>query len=59
MTVYYTILVAALRLFAVHGYEAVSVSQIAGALGITKGIIRVFSKNGIPKKDYSEMPGKR
>lgn len=30
------ILVTALRLFAVYGYEAVSVSQIAGELGITK-----------------------
>ena len=33
------ILVAALRLFAVNGYEAVSVSQIAGELGITKGAL--------------------
>ena len=31
-----SILKAALGLFAVKGYEAVSVSQIAGALGITK-----------------------
>ena len=30
------ILVTALRLFAVYGYEAVSVSRIAGELGITK-----------------------
>ncbi len=30
---------AALRLFAVNGYEAVSVSQIAGELGITKGAL--------------------
>lgn len=33
------ILVTALRLFAVYGYEAVSVSQIAGELGITKGAL--------------------
>lgn len=73
------ILVAALRLFAVNGYEAVSVSQIAGELGITKGALYkhyknkrdifncVFEyvcqldversqKNGVPEKDYSEMP---
>lgn len=31
------ILMTALRLFAVYGYEAVSVSQIAGELGMTKG----------------------
>ena len=39
------ILVAALRLFAVYGYEAVSVSQIAGALGITKGALYRHYKN--------------
>lgn len=73
------ILVAALRLFAVNGYEAVSVSQIAGELGITKGALYrhyknkrdIFNcifeyvcqldversqKNGVPEKDYSEMP---
>ncbi len=73
------ILVAALRLFAVNGYEAVSVSQIAGELGITKGALykhyknkrdifhSIFEyvcqldversqKNGVPEKDYSEMP---
>lgn len=33
------ILQAALHLFARDGYEAVSVSQIAGALGITKGAL--------------------
>ena len=33
------ILVTALRLFAVYGYEAVSVSRIAGELGITKGAL--------------------
>ena len=39
------ILVAALRLFAVNGYEAVSVSQIAGELGITKGALYRHYKN--------------
>ena len=33
------ILLTALRLFAADGYEAVSVSDIAGALGITKGAL--------------------
>lgn len=33
------ILLAALELFAADGYEAVSVSQIAGKLGITKGAL--------------------
>ncbi|NLU24601.1 MAG: TetR/AcrR family transcriptional regulator [Clostridiales bacterium] len=33
------ILAAALRLFAKNGYEAVSVSEIAGELGITKGAL--------------------
>ena len=33
------ILFAALRLFAAQGYEAVSVSQIAGVLGMTKGAL--------------------
>lgn len=73
------ILVAALRLFAVNGYGAVSVSQIAGELGITKSALYkhyknkrdIFNcifeyvcqldversqKNGVPEKDYSEMP---
>lgn len=36
---------AALRLFAVNGYEAVSVSQIAGELGITKGALYKHYKN--------------
>ena len=31
------ILIVALHLFAKEGYEAVSVSQIAGELGMTKG----------------------
>lgn len=33
------IMTAALHLFAKNGYEAVSVSQIAGALGMTKGAL--------------------
>ena len=33
------ILIVALRLFAKEGYEAVSVSQIAGELGMTKGAL--------------------
>ena len=33
------ILIVALHLFARDGYEAVSVSQIAGALGITRGAL--------------------
>lgn len=39
------ILVTALRLFAINGYEAVSVSQIAGELGITKGALYRHYKN--------------
>ena len=39
------ILVTALRLFAVNGYEAVSVSQIAGELGMTKGALYKHYKN--------------
>ena len=39
------ILLAALRLFARDGYEAVSVSQIAGALGMTKGALYKHYKN--------------
>ena len=34
-----SILLAALRLFAADGYEAVPVSAIAGELGITKGAL--------------------
>ena len=41
------ILLEALRLFAANGYEGVSVSDIAGALGITKGAL------------YRHYPGKR
>ncbi len=33
------ILLTALRLFAAEGYEAVSVGEIAGALGVTKGAL--------------------
>lgn len=39
------ILMAALRLFAKDGYEAVSVSKIAGELGITKGALYKHYKN--------------
>lgn len=39
------ILVTALRLFAKDGYEAVSVSQIAGELGMTKGALYKHYKN--------------
>lgn len=39
------ILIAALRLFAKDGYEAVSVSKIAGELGITKGALYKHYKN--------------
>ena len=39
------ILMAALRLFAKDGYEAVSVSQIAGELGMTKGALYKHYKN--------------
>ena len=45
------ILFSALRLFAVYGYEAVSVSQIAGELGITKGALYRHYKN---KRDIFE-----
>jgi AcrR family transcriptional regulator len=40
-----SILKAALGLFAVKGYEAVSVSQIAGTLGMTKGALYKHYKN--------------
>lgn len=39
------ILMTALRLFAVNGYEAVSVSQIAGELDMTKGALYKHYKN--------------
>ena len=39
------ILLTALRLFAQDGYEAVSVSMIAGELGITKGALYKHYKN--------------
>lgn len=42
------ILIAALNLFARDGYEAVSVSQIAGELGMTKGALYCRYKS---KKD--------
>ena len=39
------ILITALRLFAKDGYEAVSVSTIAGELGITKGALYKYNRN--------------
>ena len=39
------ILKVALHLFAVNGYEAVSVSMIAEALGMTKGALYKHYKN--------------
>ena len=39
------ILMTALRLFARDGYEAVSVSAIAGELGMTKGALYKHYKN--------------
>ena len=39
------ILLTALHLFAAEGYEAVSVSQIAGALGMTKGALYKHYQN--------------
>ena len=39
------ILLAALKLFAQDGYKAVSVSQISGALGMTKGALYKHYKN--------------
>ena len=40
-----SILMTALRLFARDGYEAVSVSAIAGALSMTKGALYRHYKN--------------
>lgn len=39
------ILMTALRLFAQDGYEAVSVSKIAGEVGMTKGALYKQNKN--------------
>ncbi|WP_302630502.1 TetR/AcrR family transcriptional regulator [uncultured Eubacterium sp.] len=50
------ILIDALNLFAKDGYEAVSVSQIAGALNITKGALYRHYKN---KRDIFEHIVKR
>lgn len=50
------ILTVALHLFAKDGYEAVSVSQIAGALGMTKGALYRHYKN---KRDIFEHIVKR
>lgn len=42
------IMMTALRLFAKDGYEAVSVSRIAGELGMTKGALyKHYKINGI------------
>lgn len=46
------ILKTALRLFAQNGYEATSVSQIAGALGMSKGALYKHYKN---KRDIFEQ----
>ena len=45
------IFLTALRLFARHGYEAVSVSAIAGELGMSKGALYKHYKN---KRDIFE-----
>lgn len=39
------ILMTALRLFAQDGYEAISVSKIAGEVGMTKGALYKHYKN--------------
>ena len=39
------ILITALHLFAADGYEAVSVSKIAGELGMTKGALYKHYRN--------------
>lgn len=50
------ILLTALHLFAKHGYEAVSVSTIAGELGMTKGALYKHYKN---KRDIFDSIVKR
>lgn len=50
------ILITALHLFARDGYEAVSVSQISGELGVTKGALYRHYKN---KRDIFEHIVKR
>lgn len=50
------ILITALRLFSQHGYTAVSVSTIAGKLGITKGALYRHYKN---KQDIFDSIVKR
>ena len=47
------ILITALRLFSSDGLEAVSVSDIAGELGITKGALYKHYKN---KRDIGQKP---
>lgn len=45
------ILIVALHLFARDGYEAVSVSQIAGELGMTKGALyRHYKSKSYPAR---------
>ena len=46
------ILTASLKLFSKRGYEAVSVSEIAGELGITKGALYRHYKNKREIKYY-------
>ena len=57
MTAREKILQKALKLFAGNGYEAVSVSEIAGALGITKGALyrHYINKRDIFDSILSEM----
>lgn len=50
------ILITALRLFSYNGFEAVSVSDIAGELGVTKGALYKHYKN---KRDIFESIVKR
>lgn len=50
------ILTVALKLFSKRGYEAVSVSEIAGELGITKGALYRHYKN---KRDIFDSIVKR
>ena len=53
------ILMTALHLFARDGYEAVSVSAIAGELGMTKGALYKHYKNNydfkLSGKSYREL----
>jgi hypothetical protein len=49
------ILIVALHLFARDGYEAVSVSQIAGELGLYEGAWISADSTGIWKNDRSKI----